>query len=162
MVWAETDARDPLGVALVGDGELTITESVPELDGTVAGSGDDLTVVGGKRDREDVAGVSDEAAGGLTGGQLPEAQGLVPRGGQSVCTIGGDHLHNTNRRVSLSLPSTACCRTFLHSPRRCESDPSGCAWGHQRCLRSGYCENRDVRLRTTPAIRSSGILTGSR
>ena len=47
-VGGEPDARDPLLVTLVGDGELAVTEGVPELDGAVAGTGDDLAVVGGE------------------------------------------------------------------------------------------------------------------
>jgi hypothetical protein len=66
-------------VALIGDGVLAVTEGVPELDGSVARSRDDLAVVGGEGDGEDVVGVADEAAGGNTGGELPEAEGLVPR-----------------------------------------------------------------------------------
>ena len=78
-VGGEAHARDPLGVALVGDGVLAVTKGVPELDGSVARSGDDLAVVGGERDGENVVGVADKAAGGDTGGKLPEAEGLVPR-----------------------------------------------------------------------------------
>ena len=78
-VGREADARDPLGVALVGDGVLAVTEGVPQLDGAVARAGDDLAVVGGEGDGQDVVGVADEAAGGGTGGELPEAEGLVPR-----------------------------------------------------------------------------------
>ena len=91
-VGREADARDPLGVALVGDGELAVTEGVPQLDGAVARTRDDLTVVGGEGDGQDVVGVADEAAGGGAGGELPEPQGLVPRGRQSVSTVRGDNL----------------------------------------------------------------------
>lgn len=93
-VGREPDARDPLGVALVGDGVLAVTEGVPQLDGAVAGTGDDLAVVGGEGDGQDVVGVADETAGGGTSGELPEAERLVPRGGQSVGTVGGDDLGN--------------------------------------------------------------------
>jgi hypothetical protein len=79
-------------VALVGDGVLAVTEGVPELDGSVARSGDDLAVVGGEGDGQNVVGVADEAAGGGTGGELPEAEGLVPRRGKSVGTVRGDDL----------------------------------------------------------------------
>ena len=99
-VGGEAHARDPLGVALVGDGVLAVTEGVPELDGSVARSGDDLAVVGGEGDGQDVVGVADKAAGGDTGGELPQAQGLVPRGGESVGTVGGDDLCG----VSAQLP----------------------------------------------------------
>jgi len=91
-VGAESDARDPVGVALVGDGVLAVTEGVPELDGAVARTRDDLAVVGGERDGEDVAGVADEPAGGGASGELPEAEGLVPRGREGISTIGGDNL----------------------------------------------------------------------
>jgi hypothetical protein len=91
-VGREADTRDPLRVALIGDGELAVTEGVPQLDGAVTGTRDDLTVVGGERDGQDVVGVADEAAGGGAGGKLPQPQGLVPRGRQSVSTVRGDNL----------------------------------------------------------------------
>lgn len=90
-VRGEANAGDPLGVALVGDGVLAVTEGVPQLDGAVTGTGDDLTVVGGEADGENVVVVADEAAGGLAGGELPEAEGLVPGRGQSVGAVGRDH-----------------------------------------------------------------------
>ena len=62
-VRAEAHAGHPLGVALVGDGELAVAEGVPQLDGAVTGAGDDLTVVGGEGDGEDIVGVADEAYG---------------------------------------------------------------------------------------------------
>ena len=79
-------------MALVGDGELAVTKGVPQLDGAVTGIGNDLTVVGGEGDGENVVGVADKGTGGVTGGQLPEAERLVPGGRQSVGTVGGDHL----------------------------------------------------------------------
>ena len=65
-------------MTLLLDGELAVTKGVPELDGLVARSGNDLPVVGGERDTEDIAGVADESPGGDTSGKLPEAEGLVP------------------------------------------------------------------------------------
>ena len=78
-------------MALVGDGVLAVTKSVPQLDGAVTGTGDDLTVVGGEADGKDVVVVADETAGGLAGGELPQTESLVPGGGQGVGTVGGDH-----------------------------------------------------------------------
>ena len=49
-VWAEPHARNPLSMALFGNGELAIAQGVPQLDGTVSRAGDDLTVVGGEGD----------------------------------------------------------------------------------------------------------------
>lgn len=78
-VGAEADAGNPVGVTLVGDGELAVTEGVPELDGAVARTGNNLAVVGGEGDGEDIVGVADEGTGGLAAGELPEAERLVPR-----------------------------------------------------------------------------------
>lgn len=100
-VGGEANAGDPLGVALVGDGVLAVTEGVPQLDGAVTGTGDDLTVVGGEADGKDVVVVADETAGGLAGGKLPEAEGLVPGRGQSVGTVGGDHTVGDDVRVTV-------------------------------------------------------------
>lgn len=98
-------------MALVGDGELAVAQSVPQLDGAVARAGDDLAVVGGEGDGEDVVGVADEAAGGGAGGELPQSQGLVPRRGQSVSTVGGDDLPNFN-------PSALECPIPIPSPTK--------------------------------------------
>ena len=66
-VRAEADARNPLGVALFGDGELAVAKGVPELDGAISGPGNNLAVVGREGHRQDVVGVPDEAAGGEAG-----------------------------------------------------------------------------------------------
>lgn len=47
-VRAEPHARDPFSVTLLGNGKFAVSESVPQLDCTVARSRDDLAVVGGK------------------------------------------------------------------------------------------------------------------
>lgn len=66
-VRAEANAGNPLGVTLIGDCELAVSQGVPELDGPVAGAGNDLAVVGREGDGQNIVGVADEAAGGLTG-----------------------------------------------------------------------------------------------
>lgn len=65
-------------MALLLDRELAVSKSVPELDGSITGSGDDLSVVGGEGDGEDVTGVSDKSLGGVSGVQVPKSQGRVP------------------------------------------------------------------------------------
>jgi hypothetical protein len=47
-VRAESNARNPIRVSLLSDSELAVTEGVPELNSTIAGSGNDLSVVGGE------------------------------------------------------------------------------------------------------------------
>lgn len=106
-VGREADARNPLGVALVGDGVLAVAQGVPQLDGAVARAGDDLAVVGREGDGEDVVGVADEATGGGAGGELPKSQGLVPRSGQSVGTVGGDDLPFQSALLSNNSPPLA-------------------------------------------------------
>lgn len=108
-VGREAHARNPLSVALVGDGVLAVTEGVPELDRSVAGTGNDLAVVGGERDGEDIVGVANEAAGGVSGGELPQAEGLVPGRGKSVGTVGGDHLSDNCQFRSCSIFQPADC-----------------------------------------------------
>ena len=73
----ESDTADPLGVVVFSDGDLALTEGVPQLDGSVAGSRDDLSVVRGESNREDILLVSNESLGGSTGLQVPETEGTV-------------------------------------------------------------------------------------
>lgn len=89
-VWREADARDPLGVSIFADIHLALAEGVPQLDGTVAGAGNNLSVVGREGDGEDIGSMADEATGGETGVQIPQTEGLVPGRGQSELTIGRD------------------------------------------------------------------------
>jgi len=100
-VWRESDAGNPLGVALLGDGELAVTKGVPELDGAVTGTRDDLTVVGREGDRENVVGVSDETTGGGSGGELPETESLIPGSGKGVSTVRGDNTVGDDVRVTV-------------------------------------------------------------
>lgn len=100
-------------MALVGDGKLAVAEGVPQLDGAVTRTGDDLAVVGGEGDGEDVAGVANEGTSGLAGSELPQAEGLVPRGRQSVGTVGGDDLHGTKHTRGQPISSYSFA-VFLH------------------------------------------------
>lgn len=159
-VGGEADARDPLGVALVGDGVLAVTEGVPELDGSVARTRDDLTVVGGERDGKDVVGVADEAAGGDTGGELPQAESLVPGRGESVGAVRGDDLYMcalaqwvlSCRNFPLfpqsefssekaNAPARAKCGgnfwMYVRSRRQCGSGREGSSWGSRTRSRRG-------------------------
>lgn len=88
-VGAESDTADPLGVAVLGDVELALSEGVPQLDGAVTRRGNNLPVVGREGDGKDVTGVADEATGGGTGVEVVQSEGLVPRRGQSELAVGG-------------------------------------------------------------------------
>mmetsp|Transcript_4219 Transcript_4219/g.7394 ORF Transcript_4219/g.7394 Transcript_4219/m.7394 type:complete len:324 (+) Transcript_4219:19-990(+) len=87
----EANARDPLGVLVIGDGVLALAEGVPELDGLVATARNDLTVVGREGYRENILLVSNKAAGGSSGVEVPQAEGGVPRARESKLAIRGDN-----------------------------------------------------------------------
>jgi hypothetical protein len=89
----ETDARDPFGVTfrLGSNGVLALAEGVPKLDGAIARTRDNLTVVNGESDGEDILGVAQEAAGGSTGVDVPKTEGAIPRAGKAELAIGGDN-----------------------------------------------------------------------
>jgi len=86
----ETDTRDPFSVAILSNVVLALSESVPQLDGFVTRARHDLTVVGREGDREDIVGVSNEAASSSASVQIPKADSLVPGSRESKLTIRGD------------------------------------------------------------------------
>ena len=79
-------------MTLVGNGELAVAQSVPELDSTIPRARDDLAIVRGEGDGEDVVGVADEAARRHARSEFPQAERFVPRGGESIGTVRGDDL----------------------------------------------------------------------
>lgn len=117
-------------MSLLGDGELAVTESVPQLNCAVAGSGNNLSVIGREGNGKDVVVVSNKSAGGGTSGKLPKAESLVPGCGKSVSTIGGDHLEikvsafNCNLQIALLIPGATNFEWGfnIHSQKQCESD----------------------------------------
>lgn len=54
VVGRETHARHPIGVAILLDGELALSQSVPQLDGLVTRARHDLTVVSREGNREHI------------------------------------------------------------------------------------------------------------
>ena len=83
--------REVLVVAiLLVNGVLALGLDVPDLDLVVATSGKDLSVISGQGDGEDVLGVSNELVDGLAGGDVPEADGAVPRGREAEATISSE------------------------------------------------------------------------
>jgi len=101
----ESHAGDPLGVAVLDDGELALTQGVPELHGAVTRSGHDLAVVGREGNRQDVLGVANEAAGRLAGGNLPQAEGGIPRARKGKLSVGTDS--DIRDEVVVALQGTA-------------------------------------------------------
>jgi len=94
----ESDARHPfvvsssLGIALgtVDQVVLHLAEGIPELDGAVTASRDDLSIVTGESDRQNVLSVADESADAVAISDVPKAESAVPGGGDSALGIGGE------------------------------------------------------------------------
>ena len=91
VVRREPDARHPFSVTFFLDSVLALSQGVPQLDGLVPGSGDNLTIVGGESDTQNIVVVILEAASGASSRQIPQAQVLVPGSGQGKVTIGGQN-----------------------------------------------------------------------
>ncbi len=89
-VRAEPHAADPFGVTLVFDVVLALAECVPQLDGLVSATRDNLSVVGREGDGKDIGSVPNEAAGSCASVEVPETESFVPRCGEGELTVGGD------------------------------------------------------------------------
>jgi len=100
----EANLANPLGVTLICDGVLALTKGVPELDGLVARTRNNLAVIAGEGNRENILLVIDKAAGGFTGFEVPETESVVPRTGKGKLTIRRDH--NITHEVGMSLKTT--------------------------------------------------------
>jgi len=87
----EANTADPVGVSLVGQSELALSEGVPELDGLVSGTGDDLTVVSGEGHGQNIGFVSDESSSGGGMLQIPEAESTIPGSRKSKISITAHH-----------------------------------------------------------------------
>jgi len=72
------------------DGVLAFAQSVPQLDRLIAGTGDNLTVVNGERNGEDIRRVANKPTGGGAGAEVPKPECLVPGRRKRKLTIGRD------------------------------------------------------------------------
>lgn len=77
-VLVELNAGNPVGVSVLFDGELALSDGVPDLQVLISSSTCDLSVVGGEGNCEHVSGVAHESSGGVTFLHVPESQGSVP------------------------------------------------------------------------------------
>jgi len=101
----ESDARDPLSVSLILDGVLALSEGIPQLDGLISRSRDDLSVVSREGNREDILGVSNESSSGGSRVQVPQSEGGVPRSRKGKLTIRRDD--NILNKVSVSVEGSS-------------------------------------------------------
>jgi hypothetical protein len=70
-------------------GEIIVYVDEIAVSHLVAGARDDLPVVQGEGDREDVLGVANEAAGGGARVEIPKAEGSVPGARKGELAVGG-------------------------------------------------------------------------
>lgn len=88
------DTANPVAMGVL-DSALALTESIPETNGAIATTRNDLTVVGGEGNRENIFGVSDEATCGGAIIESPETKSGIPRGGKSeLAVLGNDNILN--------------------------------------------------------------------
>lgn len=76
-----------MGVLL--DGELALSDGVPDLDVLISATGGNLSVVRGESAGEDILGVRNESLGGGSLGDIPESEGAIPRGGEAISGVLG-------------------------------------------------------------------------
>jgi len=77
-VWRESNTAHPVTVSLILDGVLALTEGVPQLDGLVSRSRDDLSVISREGNTQNILGVSNESSGGGSVVQVPQSESSVP------------------------------------------------------------------------------------
>lgn len=103
-VGREADAGNPLSVSLVLDGVFALSQSVPETDGFVARTRNNLTVVSREGNRQDVVSVTNETTGSNTSVQVPQTESVIPRTRKSELTVRGDN--NVRNEVVVTLETT--------------------------------------------------------
>jgi hypothetical protein len=100
-VGGEAYAADPFGVTLILDGVLALAKSVPKADGLVARARNDLSVVSGESNAENILGVTNESLGGGSSVKVPQAEGVIPRSREGELAIRGDDNVLNEVRVSI-------------------------------------------------------------
>ena len=83
----EAHNRDGISVLVLVNGELALRTGVPDLDFSVEGTSDDLSVISGKSNREDVSLVTNELGDGSAGGDVPETDSAIPGGGEGKAGV---------------------------------------------------------------------------
>jgi len=83
----ETDHRDGILMLILVDGELALGTGVPDLDLSVEGASDDLSVISGEGNGENVSLVTNELGDGASGGDVPKTNGTIPGGGEGETRV---------------------------------------------------------------------------
>lgn len=87
----ELDAGNGISVLVLVDGMLALRTGVPDLDLLVETSSDDLSVVVGESNGEDISGVTNELGDGLSLLNGPETDGTIPGSGESETGVSGEN-----------------------------------------------------------------------
>ena len=77
-------------MALLLDVELALAEGVPQLNGAIPGTRDDLPVVRAERNGQDISRMTNESSCRQTRIQVPKAEGVIPGSAKSELTVGRD------------------------------------------------------------------------
>lgn len=77
-------------MAVILDVIFALSEGIPELDGSVTGPRDDLSVISAEADGKDVRRMADESTRCLPGVKVPKTKSVIPRCGEGELAIGGD------------------------------------------------------------------------
>jgi len=110
-IGGEGNIRDPLGVTLLGEVELALTKSVPQLDNTITTARHDLTVISRESNSKNILGVANETAGADTVGEIPQTKGVIPAARKSIVAIVGK-LHVLHK-VAVAVETTLSMSVFL-------------------------------------------------
>lgn len=77
-------------MSIVLDIVLAFTEGIPELNGLVTRTGDNLPVISTEADRQNIGSVTNELTGGETGIKVPETECMIPGGRKGELAVRGD------------------------------------------------------------------------
>jgi hypothetical protein len=101
----ESDAADPFAVSLFFKSVFALSEGVPQLDGLITRSRDDLSVVCREGNTQNILGVSNESSGSGSSIQIPQSEGSIPRSRQTELSIGRDD--NVLNEVGVSMEGSS-------------------------------------------------------
>jgi hypothetical protein len=135
-----TGPRIPFGVTFLLDIKLAFAESIPQLDGAVTAATDDLSVISGEGNGEDIRSVANKAAGSKTSVKVPETKSVVPGRGQSELAVG--RYHNVGYEMVVTT------KDFLRTPVLrfvlCELPNNNCLICQSFQVRKAECMRADI------------------
>jgi len=85
----ESHNRNGISVLVFFNSVFALGAGVPDLDLLVETSSDNLSIVSGEINGENITGVTDELGDGSASLHVPETNAAVPRGGESVAGVSG-------------------------------------------------------------------------